>query len=149
MVDDAIRDALPGLWAGKLRAFGGFRSRLALAVALAILPELWTPAIRELAQLRNDFAHGKIEHLNRMRVRRLARPVEPMIENFDEVLASWENVTPTMVLRDVIYIIHWGVRAMIEQDRDRRYEAGVAAIVAGAMPKRIMAKWKAEGSPGA
>lgn len=74
MIDDAIADALPGLWAGKLRTFGGFRSRLELAVALAILPGFWTPAIRELAQLRNDFAHGKIEHLNRARVRRLQSP---------------------------------------------------------------------------
>lgn len=64
-------------------------------------------------------------------------------------MAAWEKVTPTMVLRDVIYVIHWGLRKMIEQKRDRRYEAGVAVIVAGQMPKRIMAKWKAQGSPGA
>jgi hypothetical protein len=81
MIDEAITDALPGRWKGKIRTFGGFENRLTLAVALAILPQDWMPNIRDLARLRNDFAHGKIEHLTRSRARHLARALHPIIDD--------------------------------------------------------------------
>jgi hypothetical protein len=54
-----------------------------------------------------------------------------------------------MTLKDVIFVVYVGVRLMIEQHIEWRYETGVAAIVAGDLPKQIVQKWKAQGSPGA
>lgn len=148
MIDQAMEEALPGRWSGKIRTFGGFRSRLELAVGLALVAPQWTKALRELAALRNDFAHGTIEHLTRARVRRIAKPVEPMIVDFPHVLAKWEEVPPRMVLKDVLFIVHFAVRDLIQQNRDWRYQQHVAAVAAGDLPEKIMEQWRERGRPG-
>jgi hypothetical protein len=122
MIDEAIEDALPGRWDGKARTFGPFARRVELAVALALVAPPWTKALRELASVRNDLAHGNIEHVTRARARRLAKAVEPMVADFPQVFAGWEKASPSSVLRDVILVVHFAVRTLVEQNQEWRYE---------------------------
>jgi hypothetical protein len=76
-LDAALMEAFIGEAPSNIRALGGFKTRLALAVGLGIIPGRYKAAIEAIAKVRHDFAHGAIRELTPKRGRALLNPRRP------------------------------------------------------------------------
>jgi hypothetical protein len=70
-IDLTIADAFGGNTPNELKRLP-FRTRLALLVALTQVPKKFTKPLETLAQLRHDFAHGRIDGVPPYRDRKTA-----------------------------------------------------------------------------
>lgn len=91
-IDAAIAASFDGPVPRELDPASRFQIRLALLVGLGIVPQQWKPMFEELARVRNDFAHGKINELDAKRARalvvasRLESPIPPEWRRLEEGL---------------------------------------------------------------
>jgi hypothetical protein len=79
LMDAAIAEAFGGQTPAELKRLG-FRTRLALLAALTQLPKKYQKALMALAQVRHDFAHGRIVDLTPERGQALADAFVPLLD---------------------------------------------------------------------
>jgi hypothetical protein len=120
-VNAAIIDAFVGV-KPKLGELGSFDRRLKLAVALGIVGTELEKSLRALADLRNEFAHGKFEDLTLVRARKsldLARLPS-------EVQVVLEHAEARVWLKVALLFAHSELCASIEFAKREREEARTA-----------------------
>lgn len=141
---DAFRLAILGfariednLNAGLAEAFDGelppdirntpFKVRVALAVALNLLPPDFKGPLGRLADIRNRFAHGKLEDLIASDAKQLyaaLRELAPDVDEFAPSLATEQQ--PEIQLASLLMAIDIGMSASFEDAFERRaHEAQV------------------------
>jgi hypothetical protein len=77
-IAEAMKDAFPDGVPSEMRRLG-FKTRLALAVGLGIVPSQYQGGFSVLAKLRHDFAHGEIQDLSTQRAKALVGAWPPNI----------------------------------------------------------------------
>jgi hypothetical protein len=115
-VEEAFELPLPG----GVRGLGGFERRLAVASALGVVPGPYVGAVKTLARVRHDFAHGNITELSEERARQLReafRDVTP-----EDVFATLEGADPHYGLVFALVVTRLIVRKAAEVTRERRQE---------------------------
>jgi hypothetical protein len=81
-VDAAIAEAFDGNVPVELTR--PWRIKIALVVALGVLPARYRPLFDQLAQLRNKFAHGEIHTLTRGHANTLLDAIRPIVTRLEE-----------------------------------------------------------------
>ena len=87
LIDAGIAEGFRGSTPPELRRLP-FRSRLALFVALTQLPKKYATAIGTLAQLRHDFAHGRVTDLTPERMQAVVDAFRPTLPEQQPALAE-------------------------------------------------------------
>lgn len=119
-IDAAIMEAFTGETPRSVRELGGFKTRLSLAVALRLIPSgPITESVSSLAKLRNDFAHGTIEHLTAQRARSV---IEPLRAYLPESFQGLDQASPITLLRATLRATRLSVGYTIEFARRQRQE---------------------------
>jgi hypothetical protein len=100
-IEEAFESPLPG----GVRGLGGFDKRLAVSAALGLVPTDHVGALRALAQVRHDFAHGNIDEVDDARAARLRDAygdVLPRPARLDVAPARYTLVAALAVSRIII-----------------------------------------------
>jgi hypothetical protein len=119
---------------GGMRQFGGFRQRLAIAVALGILaPEAHAP-VTELARVRHAFAHGDITTLDTERARALDRSFASF---FGDASLDTEPLQPREVLQLALLLTRTLVRAGWARVQIERSRRDMAATIREAVSETV------------
>jgi hypothetical protein len=106
-LDEVITQAIDASFGGAPREIRrlNFRTKLALAIALELLPQEYEPFLGALTQLRNDFAHGNIEVLEADRASRLVDTAQRLIGEVDDaVIGPVRGATPLGQLRFALMV---------------------------------------------
>jgi hypothetical protein len=116
-IDATIAEAFGGSTPNELKRLP-FRVRLALVFALTPLPERYAKPIGLLAQLRHDFAHGKVNTLTPARAKSLAdafREVAP-----EGSRAMFAEPDPRTILRGALMVAYTAIEVGEVLLRERR-----------------------------
>ena len=119
MIDAAILDAFVGS-KPKPRELGPFDRRLRLAIAMGVIDSKLEGSLRALARLRNDFAHGTIEHLTLARAKGL---IDPALFPYEKNEAVSKEKRPLTWLRSALYVAFLELSLSIELASREREEA--------------------------
>jgi hypothetical protein len=136
-LDAALMEAFVGEAPSNIRALGGFKTRLALAVGLGIIPGRHKTAIEAIAKVRHDFAHGAIRELTPKRARALLKAYGHDIEEF--VREVFDTEDPIDMLRVVLVMAHGAIKFGREAERRRREAVQRALAVQKAVREQISA----------
>jgi hypothetical protein len=123
LLERGIAEAFEGEAPAELRRLP-FRTRLALFAALVRLPDTYCRAIGLLAQLRHDFAHGRIEELTPQRAEELAaqlRPIGP-----PAVAEFYDTGNPRVILVTGLTAAYIAADAAMELAEKRRHDQQAA-----------------------
>jgi hypothetical protein len=149
-IDAAIAEALVGDVPPELGPTTPFRTRLALAVGLMVIPPTFRDAFKEHARLRNDFAHGKIQELTPARAQELVASLRPLLGQVGPPLADVEakllDAPPIVVLRTTLTICRTIVQAARRTHEERRADEAriLASFRSGAPYSRLVANLLAD-----
>jgi hypothetical protein len=135
MINDAIVEAVEGCPAKDLLRLP-FRTRLAFAVALGLIVPEHKAMITALAKLRNDFAHGDLQHLTAPRVRTMMQVFVPLLPQ--EARQLLRDASPRASLVMVLIAVRAVVAATVAASQARRAEE--RRIVGFAAWQRVQAE---------
>jgi len=132
-IDAAIHEAFDGHVPPEL-AKARFQIKIALAVALGLLPAQERPLFDRLATLRNKFAHGEIHVLTRQHANTLVddmpKSVSSVDEEWDKQLRPFlQKSEPTMSLRFALRFargLFAGTVAIARKQREEERQAVAA-----------------------
>lgn len=120
VIDATITEAFGGSTPNELRRLP-FRTRLALLVALTPLPKKYAKAIDALAQLRHDFAHGRLDELTSERANAIGDEFRATLpESMGKQLDRASDPRGVLVL--CVFSAHMAVEITRELARKRREE---------------------------
>jgi hypothetical protein len=124
-VDASIERLFTTQWRGRVRRFGGFQTRLTLAIAMGVVDPKLEPAIRRLAGLRNRFAHGSEDVIPDEESRAIALAAGTVLEqpSQEEWSAQMERLSPADRLRDAIYVVRWTTEKLADQMHEFRRDS--------------------------
>jgi hypothetical protein len=129
LLEDSLDAALGEAFGGELPADlrrTRFGIRVALAEALNLLPEQLKPAIGKLKEIRDAFAHGKIDDLSPSVGKELYAVVHALVPNLDEISPETKAAEPEYVLGDLLLILELLADKAYARARERReHEAQV------------------------
>jgi hypothetical protein len=117
LIDASIERLFTSQWRGRVRSFGGFGRRVTLAVAMGVVHGELEPGIRQLAQLRNRFAHGPDDRIGDEESRLILETVAVIIENPSgaEFEAYVDALSPADRVRDSIDLVRRSTETMSDQ----------------------------------
>jgi hypothetical protein len=124
MLDDGIRDMLPG-GAGRDIMRLNFSRRLSLATALGLIDDDVKRLIGALAKVRNEFAHGTIDDLDRQRADQLLTPLwklYPKVAKNAALSSHLKQNEPAAALKVVLLGAHTALASEITRTRSERQE---------------------------
>jgi hypothetical protein len=104
-----------------------YEIRLAVAIAIGLIPQHDQPLFRAIAKLRNDFAHGKIRDLTDARARELADAAVPVLgiptpEEVATLRSGLAVISPLDTLRFALMVARAWVRGAAGQLLEQRAE---------------------------
>jgi hypothetical protein len=120
-IDEGIADSFVAETQPNMREFGGFRTRLALAVALGVVPRDYASQLSALAKIRNDFAHGKIDELTAANTETLRPSLK--LTYPDEMYDQLMGAPPATLLRVALVGAHASLQVSIKVAREQRERA--------------------------
>jgi hypothetical protein len=125
-IDAAITETFVDDAPKNLETFGGFETRLDLAVALGVVSSRSKPLIKALAELRDRFAQGDISDLSPQRADALRRkfPSSDLASELaGDLRASLKRVRPRVTLVYALILARASIDASATAARRRRDEA--------------------------
>jgi hypothetical protein len=139
-LDAAIAEAFGGDVPREIRS-ARFGIRLALAVGLRIIPRDMKGLFERLANVRNDFAHGRVDDLTPQRARSLERELrvvigEPIRPNLSEALERLARTPPRVTLAVTLRTARHIVRVAADTRRRRQDEEQQIVAVHRALGSR-------------
>lgn len=126
-IDAAIAEGFGGTTPSELRRLP-FKTRLALLVALTPLPKSFVKPLDALAQLRHDFAHGRLNELSWERVNDVAKEFrsflpEPMRGRFEKAAGTGNPIALLVACLLVADVFVEASAALARTKRERERKA--------------------------